>query len=179
MAINFPSYWDAPSRLLMLDGCCGPVTAWGVLKYFGKRVPSMKLVKSCHHTKKHGTFLIALAVALREFGLTVSFYSELDPNPTFIERRCLLIAERAGVRIDRAIGLNSLLGKISPRHIPVVLYNTPEDNGHISPLLGINSRNLALPYTEDELMPKREFLKRWSEPGIFRQCLVASIEGRI
>jgi hypothetical protein len=159
----------------MLDGCCGPITAWGVLKYFGKHVSSARLVDACRYTKKHGTFLIALAVALRKFGLTVSFYSERDPNPTLIERRCLLIAEQTGIHIERAISLNMLLDKISPRHIPVVLYNTPEGNGHISPLLGVEGRSLMLPYAEEELMPKRVFLKRWNEPEIYKQCLVASI----
>lgn len=179
MTIDFPSYWDAPSKLLTLDGCCGLVTAWGVLRYFGKRVSSARLVDSCRYTKKHGTFLIALAVALREFGMTVSFYSERDPNPNFIERRCLLIAEQVGIRIECAIGLNSLLDIISSRHIPVVLYNTPEGNGHISPLLGVDGQSLMLPYAEEELMPKRVFLKRWSEPEIYMQCLVASIQDRI
>jgi hypothetical protein len=175
MNIKFPSYWNAPSKLLMLDGCCGPVTAWGVLKYFGKRVSSARLVESCRYTKKHGTFMIALAVALREFGLTVSFYSAHDPNPNLIERRCFSIAERMGINIERAIDLNLLLKKISPCHIPVVLFNTPEDNGHISPLLGVERQSLILPYSEEEQIPKTVFLKRWNEPEIYKQCLVASI----
>ena len=55
--------------------------------------------------------MIALAVALKEFGLTVSFYSEKDPNPNLIEKRCFLIAERTGINIKSAIALNLLLKK--------------------------------------------------------------------
>src|SRR5262249_53723829 len=81
MVNDFPAYWNAPSQLLALDGCCGPVTAWGILKYFRIRASSAQIIEACRYTKRHGTFTIALAVALREFGLLVSFYSYFDPNP--------------------------------------------------------------------------------------------------
>src|SRR5215204_4373283 len=103
---NFPDYWDAPFQLLQLDGSCGVITAWGVLKYFRKRASSARLIKSCRYTKKHGTFTIALAVALREHGLTVKFFSEPDPNPNAIEKSCYRLAEKLGVQIYRAISLS-------------------------------------------------------------------------
>ena len=178
MVNDFPAYWNAPSQLLTLDGCCGPVTAWGILKYFRIRASSARIIEACRYTKRHGTFTIALAVALREFGLSVSFYSDFDPNPNRIERRCLCIAERLGVHVKRSIGLKSLLARINSRSIPVVLYNTPEGNGHLSPLLGVENGCVALPYSDEVMMPKRVFLRRWSEPGVLRQCLIASYQNR-
>lgn len=174
MISDFPSYWDAPSQLLMLDGCCGLVTAWGLLKYFKRRASVAKLIKACRYTQKHGTFMIALAVAFQEFGLSVTFYSDFDPDPSLIERRCFLIADRVGIRIEPSIRLNALLTQISSRSIPVALFNTLEGHGHISPLLGVEGRNVILPYSEEKLMPKRVFLKQWNEPEIFRQCMVVS-----
>ena|SRR5580693_4804335 len=171
---NFPSYWDAPSQLLSLNGCCGPVTAWGILKYFGKRPSSAKLIEACRYSKRHGTFMIALAVALGEAGLSVSQYSDHDPDPHLIERRCYKAASRLGIRVAPTKGLNALLTQIGSGSIAVVFYLAAEGNGHISPLLGVEGPNLVLPYSNGGLLPRREFVKRWNEPGIFRQCLVVS-----
>jgi hypothetical protein len=173
MIKNFPDYWDAPSRLLQLDGSCGLITAWGILKYFKKRTSSERLIESCRYTKKHGTFTIALAVALRERGLSVRYFSEPDPNPNAIEKRCYRIAEKVGVQINGAISLEALLAQIGANCIPVVSYNTAENNGHLTPLLGTENGKVILPYSDKGLMPKREFLSRWGEPEIFRQCVVA------
>jgi hypothetical protein len=173
MVKYFPDYWAAPSRLLQLYGSCGRITAWGILKYFKKRTSSARLVRSCRYTKKHGTFPIALAVALREHGLSVRYFSEPDPNPKTIEQQCYRIAGQIGVQLNRAISLKSLLAQAGKNSIPVVSYNTAENDGHLTPLLGVKNARIILPYTDDGVMLKREFLRRWSEPEIFRQCVVA------
>ena len=175
MIKNFPDYWNAPYKLLQIDGCCGLITAWGILRHFKKRVSSENLIKSCRYTKKYGTFTIALAVALREQGLSVKFFSELDPKPNAIEKRCYSVAQKIGVEINNVISLEFLLGQISTNQIGVVLYNTDNDYGHLTPLLGEKEDKIILPYSDDKLMPKQEFLRRWSEPEILKQCLVASV----
>lgn len=173
MIRNFPNYWDAPSQLLQLDGGCGLVTAWGILKYFRKRVVSASLIDSCRYTKKYGVFTIALAVALREHGLSVSYFSEADPEPNLIEQRCYRIAGEIGIQVEGAISLGSLLAQINRHSIPVVLYNTSQDSGHLTPLLGVEHGKVVLPYSDERLMVRREFLRRWGESEIFRQCVVA------
>jgi len=173
--ISFPSYFDAPNKLLQLDSNCGLVTAWSILKYFKKRTSSAKLIELCCHTKKHGTFTIALAVALKKHGLNVSFFSEYDPNQHLIERRNYIIAKKIGINIQPAINLDLLLNNINSNNLAVVLYNTPENNGHLSPLLGNDRNNLILPFSDEGFMTKQEFLIRWNEPEIYRQSLIVSL----
>ncbi len=175
MSNSFPNYFDAPNKLLQLESNCGLITAWTILKYFKKRTSSAKFINLCCYTKKHGTFTIALAVALRKHGLKVSFFSELDPTPNAIEKRCYSVAEKIGVAIQPSIDLDILLSKIGSETIAVVLYNTPEDNGHLSPLLGNDEKNLFLPFSDEGYLLKQEFLTFWNAPEIYRQCLIVSL----
>jgi len=80
--MDFPSYADAPSSLLAADGHCGLLTAWTVLRYFGKRVSATKVIKACRYTRRYGVFTIGLATALAEHGLSVKFHTQRDPQPT-------------------------------------------------------------------------------------------------
>lgn len=50
--------------------------------------PARDLARLCRYTKTHGVFAIALAVALHERGLRVTFHSDPDPSPKKIERTC-------------------------------------------------------------------------------------------
>jgi hypothetical protein len=43
---------------------------------------------------------------------------------------------------------------------------------HFSPLLGIRSGLLPIPFAESRTMPISEFLTRWSEPEILRQSVI-------
>ena len=175
MSNSFPKYFDAPLKLLQLESNCGLITAWSILKYFKKKTSAAKIIELCRHTKKHGTFTIALSVALKQHGLNVSFFSEFDPKPHLIEKRCYSIAKKIGVDIHQSIDLEILLSKINSENIAVVLYNTPEDNGHLSPLLGKDDDNLVLPFSENGYLPRQEFLDCWNSPEIYRQCLIASL----
>ena len=175
MIENFPDYWSAPNKLLQIDGCCGLITAWGTLKHFKKRVSSENLIKSCRYTRKHGTFTIALAIALCEQGLSVKFFSEPDLKPNAIEKRCYVVAQKIGVEVNNAISLEALLKQISPNQIAIVLYNTDSNYAHLTPLLGEKKDEIILPYADYGLMPKQEFLKRWNESEILKQCLLVSV----
>lgn len=172
---NFPSQYDAPYKLQRIEGGCGLLTAWGILRYFEKQTSSSNITKLCRYTKRHGVFVIALAIALRKHNLSVEFFTDNDPNLNKIEQTCYPIAKKIGVKINPKPDLDLLLGKINSQSIAVVLYMTSENNGHLTPLLGINGNNLILPFTEDGFMPKDEFLQRWSEPEICRQSLLISL----
>lgn len=174
MIVSFPSSSDAPLELLLLDGNCGPVTLWGVLKYFKKRASTTQIIEACRHTKKYGAFTIGLAVALHDSGLSVRFYSDPDPNPPFIEARFYRMAVQKDIQIERAISLSSLLSRIDKENIGVVFYNTVENRGHFSPLLGVKDGELVLPYSNEGFIASKKFLKLWKAPEIFRQCLIVS-----
>jgi hypothetical protein len=148
-----------------------------VLRHFHKRTSAARLVQACRHTKRHGTFAIALAVALREHGLSVEFNSEPDPAPHSIEKRCYRVAAELGIRMAEPPELETMLASASSGCIPIVLFNTDKDNGHFSPVAGTDGDCVLLPYADQKRMPKAELQQRRSAPGIYRQCVIVHVGG--
>ena len=171
---GFPGYDEAPRALLALDGNCGPTSVWLLLRYFRRRPSSQRIIRSCRYTKRHGTFTIGLAVALREHGLRVNFHTEDDPDPMPIERRLYKTAEKAGVVLGEALRVDELLDRVRSGRIAIVCFNTDEGHGHFTPLTGVRGRRLVLPYTEQGSMGILDFERRWTAPGICRQCVLTA-----
>ena len=170
--MDFPSYADAPSSLLAADGHCGLLTAWTVLRYFGKRVSATKVIKACRYTRRYGVFTIGLATALAEHGLSVQFHTQRDPQPTPLERRLYRRAHQLGISICPAMTLTRLAATVKCGSIPVVFWNTPDDVGHFSPLLGVRRGRVLLPNTMSGSTSVAEFEYGWRQPGIMKQAIV-------
>jgi hypothetical protein len=170
--MKFPAWWEAPDEILQIDGHCGLVAAWAVLRYFGKRVSVPKLIHVCRYTQRHGVFTVTLAAGLKAHGLSVAFHSDRDTDIGGFEKRCYGYANRLGVSPQPSVDVSYLLRERRRGRIPIVLFNTPEDNGHFSPLLGRRARMLQLPLAEKGEMSEAEFLIRWSEVGILKQCVI-------
>lgn len=171
--MKFPEWWAAPEEILDLDGHCGLIAAWSVLQYFGKSVPATRLISACRYTKKYGLFAVNMAAGLKESGLNVSFHSEPDDDIGGFEMRGYRRLERLGVNVDAALEMPDLLSMRRRRRMPIVLYDTPSDSGHFSPLLGTRQGMLKLPLAASGLMPREQFLAAWTAPRILRQCVVA------
>lgn len=175
--LDFPAWDDAPRCLRQLESGCGPLAAWGVLRYFRRRTSASRLITACRYTIEDGTFVIALAIALREHGLDVTFYSKHDPAPNPVERYCYPLAEQMGVRMRGEARLEAVLKQITEGTVPLILYNTDDDNGHISPIVGYSGGNVHLAYAESvksQVMSRKELLHCWTAPEICRQCLVVA-----
>lgn len=171
---TFPSLWDAPFALHELPGDCGPLSAWMVLRHFGRRVAARRVIEACRHTEEHGTFMIALAVGLRELGLSVRFHSEPDPEKQAIEEPCYALAESIGVEVRGALELPDLLAEIGEDRVAIVLFDADGVDAHISPLTGSDGARLLLPNTAGGVMDIADFETAWRAPGILRQCVLVS-----
>jgi hypothetical protein len=171
--MKFPEWLEAPKELFEIDGHCGLLAAWSVLRYFGKPTDVPMLVRTCRHTKRHGVFTVCLATCLKEHGLQVSFHSDPDTNIGEFERRGYTHAHRLGLIVGPALDLPILLRARKRGHIPIVFFNTSSDVGHFSPLLALRHGVLRLPMAEGGTMPLSEFLAGWSAPGILRQSVIA------
>lgn len=172
-AIPFPDYQHAPGALFSISGNCGPISVWLMLRHFRKRTSAERILRSCRYTKRYGTFTIALAIALHEHGLKVNFHTDEDPAPMPLERRLYKTAERSGMVVGPAIPIDELLHRIRKGEVAIVSFDTEAGIGHFSPLIGVKGRHLVLPYTEKGIMEIAEFERRWSAPGICRQCVFA------
>ncbi|QMU29968.1 hypothetical protein [Adhaeribacter radiodurans] len=176
MIENFPYYWSAPKSILRYDSVCGPMAVWGVLRYFGIRVNAGRLPQACH---RKGTYLIALAIVLREYGLNVSFYTLPDLELKGFELECYEKARLLGIPIRKAFSLSYLLSRINEHRGALVCYDTfpgydLDGTGHISPLLGRQDNKLIMPYTDEKLLPRIDFLRGWREPNFCKQCILVS-----
>ena len=172
--IPFSGPDEAPRVLLELDGNCGPMSVWLLLRYFRKRTSAERIIRLCRYTKRHGTFTIALALALKEQGLRVWFHTEEDPAPMRIERILSRMAERAGVGMGGPLQVDDLIHCVRGGAVGIVSFDTDEGTGHFSPIIGVRKRRLILPYTEQGSMDADEFEKKWAAPGICKQCLFAA-----
>jgi len=174
----FPDWWEAPDELFRIDGHCGLVAAWVVLRCFGKRDSVPNLVEACRYTKRHGVFAVSLAAALKTHGLSVSFHSERDDHIGGFERRCYAYARRLGIVAEAPLALSEVLRRRKRGNIPIVLFNTPAGDGHFSPLLGSRNGTLRLPLADGGKMPESTFIARWSDADILRQCVIVGAAPR-
>ncbi len=170
-----PSPSEAPVSLLGLPGNCGPMSVWLVLRQFGKRVPANRIIRACKYTERTGCYGIALALALHQFGLGVSFHTDPDADIQPLEARCYKWAQRRGIPIGPAVGLEELRCLVRRGPAIVSLAGT-EGEGHFSPLVGFRRGKALLPYTDEGSLPIVEFERRWCGPGDPRQCLLVSVQ---
>jgi hypothetical protein len=173
--MSLPNWREAPTKLLEIDDHCGLLAAWMVLRHFRKRVSVQGLVTACKYTKGQGVFAIGLAACLKMHGLQVSFFTEPDPAIGGFEKRCYARAARLGVLPQPAVPLSAVLRAHRRGYIPIVLFNSEDGIGHFSPLIGLSEGMVKLPLADGNEMPKNQFIDRWSEPGILRQCVIARI----
>ncbi|MCF6312584.1 MAG: hypothetical protein L3J39_09050 [Verrucomicrobiales bacterium] len=165
---------EIPKLIYDLDGGCGPVSAWMVLNYFKKLASPSSIIKACRHSKKNGTFMICLALALRKYGLQVSFYTEPDVSPHHWEKQSYRAAESKGVILNDATSIQSLLARVNKDCLALVLYDLANGEAHISPLIGKKGRGLLLPYAEGGELSVENFKKGWNAPDILCQCILVS-----
>jgi hypothetical protein len=170
--MSIPDWSQAPLALLTMDGHCGLVAAWQVLRHFGLRVPASRIPPACGYTKRYGVFTIGLAAGLTELGLDVAFHSELDLEVRATERRCYARARARGIPIEGALSLEQVLQTRSQRAVPIVFYETADGQGHFSPLIGARNGRLVLPLDENRTVRREDFLLRWTAPGVLRQAII-------
>jgi hypothetical protein len=172
VVVTLPHYDQAPLRLAMLDGNCGVLAAWGALKHFRRRTSVDRLIRACGWTRRYGVFTIALATALHEHGLTISFHSDRDPNPKPLERRFYRKARRMKIPLLPAISISSLAVHVRAGRLPILFHDTPNGQGHFSPLTREHRGILTLPYSEGGRMRTTQLARLWNAAGICRQCVL-------
>ena len=165
--MKFPDWGEAPKELLEIDGHCGLLAAWTVLRYFGKSTKVPKLVKTCRYTKRYGVFTVSLATCLLEHGLYVSFHSDPDSDIGEFERRGYVHARRLGLQMGSALDLPTLLRERRRGRVPIVIYSTPYDAGHFSPLLSLHSGVLRLPLANGGTMSRTNSSPDGQLPGFY------------
>ena len=150
----FPDYYKVPRVLFDLEGNCGPLSVWLLLRHFKKRASADRIIRLCRYTKRHGTFTVALAFALKEHGLRVQFHTEIDPAPMPVERTLIRMAERAGVVMDGPLHMDELIRRVRGGEVGIMAFDTDDGRGHFSPVIGVRKGGLSfLTRIKEEWMP--------------------------
>lgn len=172
---NFPRPIDAPDTLRSITANCGPISAWQVLKFFGKNVSPDELLQSCRFDPVVGVYAIGLAVALADIGLTVTFYSDPDPDPSLVEREFYSQARRLALDLRPGAGLPDLdaamASALHERGVGIILYETEGEDAHFTPFLGLCDDEIVAPNEGDGLLIDDVELRRAAK-GILRQALI-------
>ena len=172
MPASFPNLFDAPAKLWAVDGNCGLLAAWCVIKHYRRRTSADRLIRACGHTRRYGVFTIALATALREHGLDVTFHSQPDSDVKPLEQKFYRRAQDLQIPVLHPVSLPELLLHTSAGHVPIVFFDTPSGQGHFSPLLGERRGRLILPHSNSGDMSRKVFSTYWNAREVLRQCVI-------
>lgn len=171
--MRFPDWSDAPAELIQLDGNCGPLAAWVVLRHLRVRTSSKALIRSLRFSRKWRVFTIGIAVALAEHGLDVEFCSDPDPDIQPLERRLYARARRLGIAVRPALDVRELGAAIREGGLAVVFYRSVEGGGHLSPVAGFAGGRIELPHDSEGGLSIGRFRRAWSGPDYPRQVVIA------
>lgn len=181
------------------DADCGPLALKMVLAFFGRDVSFEEIARRERRLDSGMVWSLGIAVAARERGYKVEFYSSenfsLDDGIDFYEKyaddRARLVLEglkreagRLGI-LKGDLSFDVLLEKVTAGSVPIVLINwfvlAGKDgfSGHFVPVTGydeefvyIHNPGLASPMAH---MPvRRELFKRaWESKGTDKDCIIA------
>jgi hypothetical protein len=170
----YPDFSQAPSVLQILEGNCGPMSAWLVLKYFNKRMSVKSILKHSKHTRKDGVYTIGLAIALKVAGLKVVFHTDEDENISPSESKLYDEASKLGIEVCPAISIKKLLSFTCTGHAAIVYYEITKGIGHFSPVISSSNNQLFLLYSNEQKMTEKEFSTKWNTQNACRQCIIAA-----
>lgn len=170
---DFPHWLDAPTEFRE-PTACGLLAAWQVLTHFGIQPVPDDLSRRCRFDPQVGVYSVGLALGLAEFGLTVQWYSDVDPTPAPLERELYELGAERGIAPSPAPVLTSLLDTLAPERVGVLLYQVSSDIAHFTPVLGRIGTSVIAP-NEGDTLSVAELEARWNSPHIYRQCVIGSL----
>jgi hypothetical protein len=173
---ELPADFDAPDELLDTgDSGCGPVVTWQVLRYFALDISPGEIIAACRYDHEVGTYAIGIAVALAQFGLQVEFLTDRDPAPNPVEVELYAVAAALGVAVTGGATLTQLAPRLDGSTVAVVMYRDElgAPYGHFTPVVAVNGKVVHLP-NERRSLQVLDVETRREDPGIFRQCVLAS-----
>lgn len=167
--MQFPEVGSAPVELTALSGACGPISVWMVLERHGIRSSAAEIIHRCRYTDEFGCFAVCMTAAFGEFGLSASLCTDFDDCPKEIEQSCY-----PKIQVQSAVSVEELLKAIHGGSSVIVSYLEDGDDGHFSPLSGLDNGELVLPYSKRGRIAVPEFERRWQADEIRRQAIVVA-----
>lgn len=164
MALNIPE------KLVNLEANSGVFSVWMVLQHHGVQIDIEELIRICRHDTE-GTYMIALAVALKKFGFGVSFYTDNDPHISESERMSYKEAKTLKILVHHALGYSEIEHEIRQGNMAIVYYDTLEGIGTQSLVYSIDREEIHF-FDSFEPMSAAIFEQQRNMEGICRQVII-------
>ncbi|OTG81680.1 cysteine peptidase family C39 domain-containing protein [Acinetobacter sp. ANC 4648] len=165
MALNIPE------SLLSLEANCGVFALWMIFQQHGIQIDIAELVKLSGHDYEHGTFTIALAVALKKLGFEVSFYTDIDPNIADQEITVYEDAKKLQIPIQAALNYQDIQKAFEDGKLIIVYYDTLQGIGNQSLVYSIDEQEICF-FDSFDPMPAVVFEQQRKVDGICQQVIV-------
>lgn len=162
---------NIPAPLLQLEANCGVFALWLILKQYQTHIDIADLIQLCRHDRQEGTFTIALAVAMKKLGYTVSFYTAPDPNIDDNEKQSYREAERLQIPIGAALSYAEIQQAFERGNFVIVFYDTLQGVGNQSLLYSIDEQEVSF-CDHFDVMSKTVFEQQRQADGICQQVIV-------
>lgn len=161
-----------PESIESLDGNCGVASVWLVCHHANLVVEPQSLIQLCGHDTEVGTFTIALAVALNELGLPVSFHSDADPAINDAEIGYYERAKLHGIPLCSAQGICDIAKSLADGKQVISFFDAADGEGHFSPIEAIDQCDVRFECSNEPALSHQEFDARRRAAGICRQTIV-------
>jgi len=168
-----PSSIRFPAPLAAGEDKCGARAAWLILRRFGIRTTSARILREVCWRAGVGTHTVGIAAALATYGLRVEFSTDPDESPDpaevpFYHRLAVL-----AVSVSPGMSLHELQSRVVQGASVGVFYARATDD-HFSVLERIEDDRCVL---HDTQMPTARLEKRRAGQGVLRQAVVAFAPG--
>src|SRR5579872_7177516 len=106
--------------LLSLEAGCGVICGWLALRHYRKKSSIKRLITLSKFKRSHGTYAVALAVALRKCGLPVIFLTDEDDNKKPIEVIAYRHAQKLKIQVFPGPTIRDLKGYLKQNKFVIV-----------------------------------------------------------
>ncbi|KAA8734845.1 peptidase C39 [Acinetobacter qingfengensis] len=162
---------DIPEALVNLPANCGVFAVWMVLHHHGMNMAITEIAKQCQHDSQDGTFTIALAVALKNLGFGVSFYTDDDPDIGVMERKIYHQAKQLNIPVAAALSYQQIQNEIAQGKLVIAYYDTLDGEGNQSLIYAIDDQQVYF-FDSFEPMSVELFVQQRKADGICQQVIV-------
>lgn len=162
---------DIPEQLQDLPANCGIYAIWMIFQHYGVDLEIDDLVELCKHNVEEGTSTISLAVALKQLGLQVSFYTDPDPELQPTEAWFYQRAKEMQIEIEPALEYSGILAAVGSGKFVIAYYDTLEGVGNHSLIYSADAQEVCF-FDSFDAMPVDVFEQQRQILGICRQVIV-------
>ena len=162
---------DIPEQLQDLPANGGIYAIWMLFQHYEVDLEIADLIELCHHNEVEGTSTISLAVALKQLGLQVSFYSDPDPDLQPTEQWFYSKAEEMNLSIQSSIEYAQILQAIEQGKFVIAYYDTLEGVGNHSLIYSADSKEVCF-FDSFDAMSVDVFEQQRQVEGICRQVII-------